>query len=79
MDNIATLRANPTVLPWFTIDNNSIASGSGAEALREQLLLGHKICQAYVAKTKKPAPAGCSTFPQSVSQLGTNPWLYYKA
>ena len=78
LDNIATLRAKPQFLPWFTIDDKSVATKSGTGAVREQFLLGHKICQAYVAKTGKPAPAGCRTFPQSDAQLGQNPWALYK-
>jgi len=60
---------------------NKIISSEDAlklPAFREQLLLGKKVCDAYVAKTKKEAPAGCGALPQTDADLGTDPFAKFK-
>lgn len=39
---------------------------------------GKKICDLYVAKTGKPAPEGCKTFPQNDAQVGADPFGKFK-
>ena len=78
MNDIATVNAHPTSFPWFTINGKSIVGKQGAGSSREKFLLGNKICKAYVAKTGKKAPPGCSSFPQNEAQLGQDPWQFYK-
>ena len=74
MNDIETLEAKPEWVPWVTIDGKPIVSQAEIDkntslAFKSQQLLGSKICNEYVAKTGKSAPAACAAFPQTLDEL----------
>ena len=81
MNDIATLKAEPQWVPWFTVDGVNLVQDPDNEnttaSFREQFLLGKKICDAYVAKTGKEAPPACATFPQNDEEVGVDPWARF--
>jgi hypothetical protein len=80
MNDMATLTAAPRFLPWFTVDGDAVVADHTNDpqmALRQEFLLGKKICDAYVAKSGKPAPAACLDFPADDAELGSQPWQFY--
>jgi len=85
---VQTLEAKPVWLPWVTVDGEAVASSPGdkemsaeeaikSPAFREQFLLGKKICDVYVAKSGKQAPAGCSQLPQTDADIGEDPFAKF--
>jgi len=81
INDIATLEAKPQWVPWFTIDGADLVQDPDNEnstaSFREQFLLGKRVCDAYVAKTGKEAPAGCANFPQNDEEVGVDPWAKF--
>ena len=93
LDNdVNTLEAKPMWLPWFTVDGVPLVDAAkqpevedkdGNESLptstlKEGFLLGKKVCDAYVKKSGKKAPAGCASLPQSVADIPEDPYAHLK-
>ena len=58
---------------------DALTNANSTASFREQFLLGKAVCDAYVAKTGKPAPPGCAKFPQNDAQVGVDPWARFPA
>jgi hypothetical protein len=78
INDMKTIAAKPQWVPWFTIENEQLVSQELIDkndtlAFKSQLLMPKKICDLYAAKSGKPPPAVCSTFPATLDEIDSSP------